>query len=64
MATKMVDIREFGKRDKTTRLEVIIRECRNCRGERTHIYLGKENNKYSYSCLYCNNCIESFKRLK
>lgn len=58
----------FGKFHQKTRLEVIIKDCWNCRKPRTFVYLGNQgtefNQKHVYECMSCEIHYVSSKKLR
>ena len=56
--------KEFGKRSQNTRLDIIVRECRNCLRETAFIYMGKGDYKHVYQCLSCNDYVKSNSKLR
>lgn len=50
--------------EKRVNLEVLVLECKSCQELKTHIYHGKNNNKFIYRCMYCDTAYESSKKLE
>lgn len=56
--------KDYDKFHQKRKLEMIVRECKECGRETVFIYVGVERFKHYYQCLVCDNYISGYSKLK